>query len=566
MKPLHYIVIGIFLVTTGIYVYSRYIEPVPNHPLTPDQEKGYALLQAAKGICLSGESQSLNASIDGLLNTKEAKISSGIQDKTLRGAITYVDDEIRAVQDTEIRACLRQHWPKIEACLLGDCTAANLPANITFQFNYEFEDEADTTLDDSLVRLAIQNRRSTMLVRQPPENFYPYNVGLPPVGTILNARIHRVVKEGFSSSHDHATKLCLMRAATLPAGPNPPTHTRYHCWQEEGRCEHDTLSPRWFDQCTAASNKTSLAPQNQSSMLSDFFTVSSAAFAQNTVSEVWHVPSLETLQARADVFGQGYTQFTIASKMPANVDADGYFVSLTVNGQAVHIDGMPPSFMTEPLKAGANIDFNFALQNLNFSGVDAGCDTITAALQFVKNGKLVGEPVRFRRSYVALRDARVKTMQWGDNTLTWTGKFVRAPRQYDNEFFAQSIVIPGGLSKLKNTAKIARAQASITEMKARFDNLNLKFAGNRLVAVIRPPLTQTSYGLAVGMVEPTGQIRFTFKYTEAKELRDQIMDQRSDPRIRRAVDKGAFIYSVRGNEAFMKSPAVCRDDTALLVG
>ena len=565
MKPLHYIIIGVFLITTGIFIYGRYIEPNNNRLLGPDEQKGYELLEAAKNICLSNESQSLKAGIDGLLDTAKGSISTEITDEKLRGAINYVDDEIRGLQDNEIRACMLKSWPKIEACLLGDCNSADLPANIAFQFNYEFEDSADATLDPALVRLAVQNRQTTMLVRQPPENYYPYNFGLPPVGEVLNARIHRVVKESYSSSQDSATKLCLMRAATLPSGPNPSAHTRYRCSQTDGTCKHDALSPRWFDLCPVAGAENGGAPRGVGSYLNGLLSLSSAVYARDAVSDVWHVPSLETLQARTEIFGQGYTEFTVASTAPAAVDADGYFVSLAVNGQPVHIDGMPPSFMTRPLKAGENVDYSFALQNLNFSGVNAGCDTISAAFQFVKDGKPVGKTIEFRRSYVALRDARTKTIPWGDNSLVWTGKFVRAPRQYDNEFFAQSIVIPGGLDKLKDTAKIASAQTNITKMKTRFDNLGLKFDGNALVAVIRPPLTQTSYGLAVGMVEPTGQIRFTFKYSEAKALKTEIMAKRSDDDVRRAVDKGAFIYSVRGDEAFMKSPPVCQDETALAV-
>lgn len=40
-----------------------------------------------------------------------------------------------------------------------------------------------------------------------------------------------------------------------------------------------------------------------------------------------------------------------------------------------------------------------------------------------------------------------------------------------------------------------------------------------LVAVVRPPLSNSSFGLALGIVQPTGQIRFTFGRDEAMRLK-----------------------------------------------
>jgi len=43
--------------------------------------------------------------------------------------------------------------------------------------------------------------------------------------------------------------------------------------------------------------------------------------------------------------------------------------------------------------------------------------------------------------------------------------------------------------------------------------------GYPVVGILRPPLTGNSFGLALGLVQPTGQIRFTFPKPVAESLK-----------------------------------------------
>ena len=98
-------------------------------------------------------------------------------------------------------------------------------------------------------------------------------------------------------------------------------------------------------------------------------------------------------------------------------------------------------------------------------------------------------------------------------------------------------------------------------MKRDFDGLGLNFEGRPLVAVMRPPLTQLSYGLAIGMVEETQQIRFTYDRDTAIRLKEFLLKQRAQGgKYRSTIAHDTFLYSIRGDKSYMASPPVCADD------
>ena len=559
MKSKH-ILIAILGVASiiGLLVFKFYEPKGPITTLTADQQQGYALLAMAERVCLAGESDSATLGLSAVVEAQSASVDASAFKQTLRGAVGYASEQIRALQDTEVRQCLEARWPKIEACLTDNCASADV-SDITFQFTYDVAAAADSVLDHNHVAFGRQFRDpKTTLVKQVPGEYFPYNMGLPRRGQEVRASIHRVVRDGYLPQRRAVIELCLMQAEPLPLGAQ--TYTRYLCSEAAGTCAHDPSSPPWLKQCPAP------APENGpgAALLPAFLnavTLSAPAYAQAPQRAVWHVPSLETLAARDDLVGQGYTVFNLATEAPISLDADGFFVSLSINGQPLYLDGMAPSYAVQPFSPGSAFRYEFALQNLNFAGAAAGCDTIDATIRFVKDGKLTRDRISMSRSYVALRDARRKTMAWGDTTLVWTGRYMRAPREYDNEVFANSIFLSNSLDGLNDQDRMTTAKVDIVAMKNRFDRLALTHDGMPLVAVIRPPLTKTSYGLAIGKVQPTGQIAFTYSREGAGTLLNYLLAQRDESAAhRRAIRHDSFIYSLRGDNAYAASPPVCADD------
>lgn len=540
------------LVVGALLLYATYDPEPGGKNLTPDQERGYTLLRTAQTACLISRENSASIGLEALIEAGSAKAGATANKSDLIGAVGYASEQIRGIQDSEIRACMDKRWPAIEACLLDNCAAAQV-SDIEARFSFNLEARDTTTLDPNLLAFGRQYRDFPQILRQtPPQNYYLYNVGLPVVGKPIRTFIHRVVRDSFIKEQSRATNLCLERADTLDF--TLPTYTHFQCDEASSSCSHDPASPKWLNQCAIVEN-----PNNASLAVRTALAILSSP-ANALEKDVWLVPSLETIRARSDLEGQGYTIFHIASEKPIAPEADGYFVALSINGQPIHIDGLPPSFSIQPFSEAGLIDYRFALQNLNFSGLDAGCDTIEATIQFVKDGELFGDMIQFQRSYVALRDAREKTLKTDGNRLTWAGKYVRAPKQYDNEVFINGISNGSDPSDVTKTGEHAKMARILNTWKQQFDGLDLTFDGVPVVAVSRPPLTRFSYGVVAGIVQPSGQIQFTFKYPEAKRLSTLLQAARAEGgRRARVIDHREYIYAVRG-EDHQVSPPVCRDD------
>lgn len=514
--------------------------------LSADEIKGLRLLKLAQETCLSGETSNVSVNID--LSTDyitKFNQNSGVHKDKARGAVNYVDDQVRSIVDKDIRECLQKHMPQIQACLLGDCSSASLPGNIEFQFTYQPVHEAPY-LEKKLVAFGLENRTDNrVLIQQPGKGYYVDSIPLLAQGKKRNAAIFGVVRESYVPDFNENTRFCLSRSAMTPDAGN---YTLYHCKQGEG-CLHESTTPKWFEVCPSEAT-------GRNGFLSPFIRT---AYAED--EKAWAIPALKTLQQREDLFGIGYTRFKVEATSAMNKDYDGYFYDIAVNGWQANINGLPGSFRAQPHDFSKPVVIEFGLQNLNFSGVNDGCDEIALTMHFVKDGEQVGSPVTLKRSYVALRDARVKELDVDHSHYRWTGKYQRAPKMYDTEVFVSSILVANNLDFQANAAAINNAKSSVSRMKHDFDALGLRFEGRPLVAVIRPPLTQLSYGLAIGMVEETQQIRFTYENVVATRLRQFLLEQRArGGKVQSTIAPDTFLYTVRGDQSYMASPPVCADD------
>lgn len=219
----------------------------------------------------------------------------------------------------------------------------------------------------------------------------------------------------------------------------------------------------------------------------------------------WVVPSLRTLRARtASDEGVGFTEFVLTSGPLAGMrEADSFVYGLRVNGTPVHIDGWPPDAHRKPFDPEKGLGLEFGLENLDFSGKHSGFEEVQVELQFSKGARVVGKaavPLR----YVALRDAAECEVKAGqDLTIRWRARYVHPRREDVYQIF------------LLSTPSVKEAETR----KTLIDDARLKVAGQVVVAVVRPPLTgNPAYGVSLGVLQSTGQVKFTFDDVTSQRL------------------------------------------------
>ena len=240
--------------------------------------------------------------------------------------------------------------------------------------------------------------------------------------------------------------------------------------------------------------------------------------------------------------------------MPPGPDA--FHVALAVNGQPVRIDGLRPELRSQPLPPDRRLAYRFGLENLNFAGRHGGCDAIAATIQLVRQGEPAGEPFRFGRFYVALRDASPVTVAAGGKHLSWTGTYWRPDPSFDYEVFVQSIRV----RSLDDRDALAATRREMSRLLGRANRkVETTFLDRPVTFVVRPPLPkpagsdeQMGFGLAAGIVEATGQIRFTFTRADANALRDHLTGLGHS---RFLIDPGSFVYTV--NRELPNTAEVC---------
>lgn len=303
----------------------------------------------------------------------------------------------------------------------------------------------------------------------------------------------------------HVYEICLKANPKhpFPAGENSDAAgmlEKLTCLPD-GTCRREGGTPDYAVACEESSARWfSLTP------------VVYAATQQPKPEPGWVVPSLDTLGKMPGNARPGYTRFEVKFTPQGDAArADHYFYLLKINGQPVYVDGFLPDRFQFPLQSGPNW-ISFALENLNFTGQDYGFENLHLSVVFLSDGKEVARG-EVERKYVALRDATtVPPVHTAAGTFEWTGKYVPASIENKYEILLASSECSGPLGEacVKNTVRA----------KNQFDAESLQFDDRRVVMIIRPPLrpNKPAYGLALGVVQPTSQVKFTFNAQEADQL------------------------------------------------
>lgn len=258
----------------------------------------------------------------------------------------------------------------------------------------------------------------------------------------------------------------------------------------------------------------------------------------------WDVPSLENLQKMTDRERVGYTEFDVSFTPKGKAaEADSYYFALRVNGQPVYISGLSPDLQKVPLQQGNENHLKFALENLNFTGQYSGYEKLELRVYFLSKDNVVFYQ-DLSRDYVALRDAsKIPSLETEVGTFQWAGAYI--PPHNENKYEVLVTSADCGNPPQKNCVDRA------VRAKQQFDRIGLKLGSNPVVMVIRPPLrVPPAYGLALGLVQTTSQVQFTFSQEETRQVCSWAIDQsesgkahgliRSDLRIYEAATRGYF--------------------------
>lgn len=363
--------------------------------------------------------------------------------------------------------------------------------------------------------------RETHAIAAESDGHYQEYVDFPSQDARLYARAVRVVTNSQQTDDpvSAVTEFCFKRNPKPPDNQTPK-EVRMDC-SEGKRCSISADDPGWAESCSVDGEwraRTRIVP---------------VVYADAPKAPPgWKVPSLETLRKMNDQKRVGYTEFSIQSPQLSDLkEADSLQYLIKVNGSPLYVDGWTPEDMLAPFEAAQGLKFSFGLENLSFSGADDGCENIEVALSFRQKDRVIKKVV-VSRKYAALRDAEPEEVKSEDGTpVTWSGKYVKPTQEDRTELFVVS------------TPNLQEARS----VKARIDAAKLSYDGMEMVGVLRPPLNNPTYGVVVGLRQPTGQIRFTYDTGSARKMRDWVVSQRANDKS--IFFHAPFLYQMKPGEA-----------------
>jgi len=343
------------------------------------------------------------------------------------------------------------------------------------------------------------------------------------------------------------TVICLRRA-DAPPDPAARNQAVLRCKEGDQACKVDqVIDPGWLkaaDDCRRNTEPRSPAGLWHATRFASLFTTEAVAAPGGPV---WIVPSLETLtdQKARNQLRDGFTTFTIEAAADTKIEGDAISLDLRVNDTPILIEGLPAEFQLRALKPGQPLKVTFGLQNLDFDGRYAGCDRIEAKLLFYKGGEAAGAPIVMPLYYAALRDAAPTEIVTDRGKFTWSAAYelarprdVQGRTQEEWRVFLTSAPV-NQLNQLEKAREDIRGLGLV---------LNEGGQNYPVVAVVRPPGRGTAFGLALGMVQPSGQIQFTFGKDQATRLRSfAIAVRQRNPAARNLISDNPNLFIEQAN-------------------
>ena len=353
----------------------------------------------------------------------------------------------------------------------------------------------------------------------------------PRDGQQFEVQITRAAKDGRlpELAPHFAANLCLVWSEKRPPEGTPPT-AAYACEEKDpaGQCAARADDRGWLVGCTPAAT-----PSRQG------WGLIGAAHAQPVPAASWIVPSLQTLDRLRQTYLVGYTRFEITPVSPP-AGADHAVVRVYVNGAELLVDGIAAENHPQAIEPTKNFTISFGVQTLNMDGRVAGCNRIEIAIAYFQGARRLLAH-RVAQNYAALRELAGASVVRDNIRYDWKGTYFRPAQQ------PETTVLFASQSDLEH----------ISKLRAKFDNAGLTYRGQKLRAVIRPPLGDPRYyGLGAAIVEESGQLRFVFSSQDARSLLTDLVARRNASGLGDVIGQDAWMSAYpRPNDR--GSPGVC---------
>lgn len=244
----------------------------------------------------------------------------------------------------------------------------------------------------------------------------------------------------------------------------------------------------------------------------------------------WIIPRIESLRAaRPTPEAQAFSEVSLAiADLAPQGGADAITFEARINGRRLWVQGLPPDLHATPLVKGEPAAFSFGLENLNSAGKDRGRERLEVRIVLLKDRRPVADDTVVL-DFIALRDLKPSDAKSaGGRSVRWSATYYPTPTdQYQ-------IIAYGGLENDTLAAK------------GKFDAAKLRSLDSDalpLVGVVRPPnRNNNSWGISVGQVRPTGQVRFSFSKMDAVAACKAMIAEGARGRLRRQgfSDPGGF--------------------------
>ncbi|MGF1606055.1 MAG: hypothetical protein ACFB22_06915 [Rhodothalassiaceae bacterium] len=551
--------LGLGVVIVALLVMFALRPPRADTPVA-DTQSSAGRLQTALGfleqLCLvdtevlvrSGVGADLKVQIDAL----GARADAEQLRRVLRGAAQTLSEDAQLSENQRMGQCMDANLERMVELLLppGERAAARLNPLET-RFAMRFADPEDPAFVPDQIVMHLKGQRwvtpRMRLVRQPAGAFMTY-ARYPARGETVTGTLTRVLADERRGTAAKPARLCVSRPD--PLTPHDQLYVAFACVEAEG-CDLDETSPPLLAAC---------APIRE---VRRWPALLPAAHAQPVAEPVWSVPSSESwTELKADMKDVGYSAFTIETEAFQGTGTYAVEVALSVNGRPIYEDGLAPADRPVPYDGDGPFRYDFGFRTLDLQGVRGGCDELAVSLTPL--GAQQGRPLTVRRDYVVLRPPRTLKLEAEGATVRWSGRYWRPADAFEHEVFIASVIYGDGQTVAGgDPAALAAARERIEGLKQRFDALGLSLHGDRLVGVIRPPLSRPSFGLAIGRIKPSGVLRFTFSLSDARSVKAYLEQagQTGAPEARRILRHEPMIYAVGGHAeraAKQTPPGVCR--------
>jgi hypothetical protein len=393
-----------------------------------------------------------------------------------------------------------------------------VPFEIDFSFKVTDTSAVHLATDQLVMKPTRPNLLPLRYITRQPTGRFIERIDLPKPNDAFFMILRRKATD--SSKHSStASELCFWRAS-----PNSKVSTvkaRFEC--EEGQpCKMSEDNTGWAQPC----------PAEIGMRVPWLFSIRSvwAKSARSEGPAAWVVPSLQSLQNSDLSGGSGYTKFTVRSmKLPLK-KADVMRYEVSVNGTPVRIDGFLPEELALPYDPDKAIKIDFGLQNLDFKGADSGHDTVGLKIDLL-NSREIAQTYDLKLCYVALRSSPPQILELPDGTrFESEARYVQAKNEREYEVFIYSTTDPRNAE---------RRRSQLSKLEWRYQD------GSRVHGVTRPSLSDNpNYGVAIGLEQPSGRIRFTFDQATAHALLKWVLGKRLDPAVRQIVAQDSYLYRI----------------------